>query len=113
MASIPRFGTRSPASPAGSRHPARLLLVEDDPDHAALIQVQLTGGNARHWRIEHADTLQDAIHRAARAKPDVVVLDLNLPDSHGLMTVDVFCRAHPDLPVVVATVEADESLGVE
>jgi two-component system, cell cycle sensor histidine kinase and response regulator CckA len=114
MASISRLSSgRSTESPLGRRHPAHLLLVEDQPDHAALIEVQLSSRSAGHWRIEHAETLHDAISRAARAKPDVVILDLNLPDSRGLATVDTFCRAHPDLPVVVATVEDDESLGVE
>ena len=89
-----------------------MLLVEDQADHAALIKSQLSGKEGGRWTVRHVETLQDAIAIAAGSPPDVVVLDLNLPDSRGLATVDAFCQAHPDLPVVVATAEVNDSLGV-
>jgi DNA-binding response OmpR family regulator len=90
----------------------RVLLVEDQDDHAALIEIQLSAHDGGRWTVERVATLRDAVAAAAAWRPDVVVLDLNLPDSRGLATVNAFCHAHPDLPVVVATVEADETIGV-
>lgn len=54
-------------------------------------------------------SLQDAFEKIETLKPDVVLLDLNLPDSTGVATVDaVLDRCRP-LPVVVLTAQADSA----
>ncbi|MGE3314308.1 MAG: response regulator transcription factor, partial [Planctomycetaceae bacterium] len=44
---------------------------------------------------------------------DAVLLDLSLPDSHGLRTVQAILDAAPDLPVIILTGADDEQLGLE
>jgi len=108
-----RSFSESHSTSKGEAGQDRVLLVEDQDDHAALIEIQLSAHDGGRWTVERVATLRDAVAAAAAWRPDVVVLDLNLPDSRGLATVNAFCHAHPDLPVVVATVEADETIGVE
>jgi hypothetical protein len=99
-------------APRGRLVPATVLVVEDNPDHADLVDLMLVQGRGRPWTVEHASDLGAALARLARKGVDVVLLDLNLPDSRGLDTVARVCASVPDLPVVVATSTDDEELGV-
>jgi two-component system cell cycle sensor histidine kinase/response regulator CckA len=115
--SSPRLSRLTPAaesdrSPRARLVPATVLVVEDNADHADLVDLMLAQARGRPWQIEHAADLQGALRRVRRKGVDVVLLDLNLPDSRGLDTVARFCASAPDLPVVVATSTDDEELGV-
>jgi len=92
-----------------------LLLVEDDDDDARHIERLLVEGDD-----DHLET--DAVVRAARlscaldrleTRPDAVLLDLNLPDSEGLETVERLFEHAPHLPVVVVTGSQETDLGRE
>jgi two-component system KDP operon response regulator KdpE len=74
-----------------------VLVVDDD---AALLRVLTITLRAHGWRVTTATTGAGALHAAARETPDVVVLDLGLPDADG---VDVLARlrATSEVPVVV------------
>ena len=102
----------SPAARAPSDRPGDLVLVEDHPDHADLIEVLLKRAPGGRWTVRRAATLKEADHLVAERRPEVVLLDINLPDSRGLATVERFCESHPDVPVVVATSHEPEA-GVE
>ncbi len=78
-----------------------ILLVEDMASDAALVEICLRECGAE--RIAIAGTLREAFARIDGDPPDVVLLDLNLPDSHGLRTVETMVRLHPELPIVVLT----------
>lgn len=87
-----------------------LLLVEDNPADARLIELLLdeVGG----FRCRRAETLSDAVTAAAAPPPDAVLLDLSLPDAHGIETVERFRAAAPALPIVICTGLDDESVGL-
>lgn len=89
--------------------PLRVLLVEDNPGDADLVRERLEG---LAFEIAHETRLENGIARALREGPDVVLLDLNLPDSDGLASVDTFLRRAPGIPIVVLTVLHSEELGV-
>jgi PAS domain S-box-containing protein len=94
--------------------PVHLLLVEDNPADARLLQTLLAEApSPRRFRWTHVERLSLALERL-RAEPlDVVLLDLSLPDSHGL---DTFTRLRPHalcLPVVVVTSLDDEALALQ
>lgn len=90
-----------------------VLLVEDNPADAAAIGRQLDNGEpAGEVRLRACGTLALGIEAARAAPPDVVLLDLNLPDSGGLDTVRAFAAACPELPVVVLTGLDDEATGL-
>jgi two-component system, sensor histidine kinase and response regulator len=86
----------------------RVLVVEDDPAVGiALAQAFERDGEARSTI---AGTAGDALAEAKQQPPDLVLLDLNLPDMHGLAAVREL-RHHPataDVPILV--VSADDSL---
>ena len=91
----------------------KLLLVEDNPGDARLIQEMLRESGAHWLDMVHVSRLEEALSCLAGEAFDVVVLDLSLPDSLGF---DTFARVHaqaPELPIVVLTGLADEALGVE
>ncbi len=76
-----------------------ILLVEDMASDAALVEICLRECGA--GRIAVAGTLREALIRMASEPPDIVLLDLNLPDSHGLRTIETVVRSRPELPIVV------------
>jgi len=89
----------------------RALLVEDDPEDAARIGAALER-SGRLSRLAHARDREEAV-RALAAEPfDVLLVDLNLPDSQGLPTVDAFVSLRPELPVVVVSRFAGGDLAV-
>ena len=80
--------------------PAHVLLVEDDADLAAVV---IAGFGDAQVRIEHASTRQEAIDRCLLTPPDLLILDLTLPDGDGFSFVD-WLRTQPTLrtlPLVV------------
>lgn len=93
--------------------PIHVLLVEDNPADARLLAESLRdAGPAEAFRITHVTRLAAAVEALARHRPDVVALDLSLPDSSGLDTVDRLRAVAPGIAVVVLTGVQDEALGL-
>jgi signal transduction histidine kinase len=96
-----------------------VLLVEDSPTDADLIRQVFRRVNQEEWQMVHVERLCEAIeicredHTQEQRKVDVVLLDLQLPDSTGLTTVENFRQAVPNIPVVVLTGLNDEELGMQ
>jgi diguanylate cyclase (GGDEF)-like protein/PAS domain S-box-containing protein len=91
----------------------RVLLVEDSPDHAALICAKLKRATRLRTEITHVGRLSSALECIADGGFDVVLLDFSLPDSFG---IDTFRRAHeaaPRLPIIVLTSLDDNELAVQ
>jgi len=104
---------RDPAA----EHPLNLatvqvLLIEDDLAEARFLQEVLKGTPRRHFQIYHAKRLGEAISRIQEQHFDVALLDLTLPDSSGLDSLDLLLREAPGLPVVVLTNTNDNELAV-
>ena len=92
----------------------RVLLIEDDPVDAASVRRCLREGreDASHFDLVHAPTLQAGLDRLGKADSDVVLLDLHLPDSHGLDTLRRLRASEADVPIVVFTVAHQEALAL-
>ena len=99
-----------------SRQTISILAVEDDPGDFGLIRahVRLSGLelNAGKEPVAWAKTLAEGIAIARSNRPDVVLLDLSLPDSAGLATVQAMRAALPGVPIVVLTGHDDSALAV-
>jgi signal transduction histidine kinase/CheY-like chemotaxis protein len=92
--------------------PLRILLVEDNPGDADLIQEMLPAGEESEFTVHCVTRLADAMCYLRKKETDLALLDLDLPDSSGIETVRVARRAAPGLPIVVLTGNQDEQLGI-
>lgn len=98
-----------PARVVQSTHsvPRRLtiLLIEDNLANAQLIEAVA----ARHWPEAHIVNAMQAslgLDLALRQQPDLVLLDLHLPDKDGDWVLAQLSKTYPDLPVVLLTADA-------
>ena len=92
--------------------PTRALVVEDNPGDAFLVQEQLSQAGTR-FDVKSADHLSAAIESVSVQPPDVVLLDLDLPDSRGTDTIRRMVKKIPNVPVLVLTGQDDEELAVK
>lgn len=90
----------------------RVLLVEDDPAEAFLLQESLMQV-PKPPSVTHADTLGRALQSLGENPIDAVLLDLALPDSFGIVTLEKMNAAAGHLPIIVLTGLADEEVAVE
>lgn len=90
-----------------------VLLIEDNLAEARLIQEVLKGTPRSRFILSHAKRLGEAIERLGADPFDVALLDLTLPDSSGLDSLDTLIRDAPTLPIVVLTNTNDDDLAVE
>ncbi len=88
-----------------------VLLVEDNPGDARLIEHALAAAPGR-FALRRASRLAEALALLASERPDAVLLDLSLPDAHGLGTVERVRAAAADVPIVVLTGNDDEALAL-
>ncbi len=89
-----------------------VLLVEDNLIDAQLIRRLLRRVTATYYRITHVRTLNDAILSTEELTPDVILADLNLPDSRGTQTVKSLQTAYPDIPLVIVSAWEDEAISL-
>jgi two-component system cell cycle response regulator len=103
----------SPPPPAvaeiGTVSSIRVLLVEDNPSDARLAQVALRAMPGADVVVETVARFADAVASLAADRADVVLLDLSLPDSSGIETVERMRAEAPDVPIVVLTGHDDET----
>ena len=77
-----------------------ILLVEDDPVHAHLATAALQPSpEGSDWRLKHVETLGAAC--ALTETPDLILLDLTLPDGRGLDTLHRLRERFAFVPVVL------------
>jgi DNA-binding NtrC family response regulator len=86
-----------------------LLIVEDE---AVLARNLLKAFTRPGFDVVHAEGVDAATRVLRETPPDVVLLDLRLPDGNGLALLDVVLAEEPDLPVVVMTAHASVSEAV-
>ncbi len=91
----------------------RVLLVEDSPSDARLLQIHLGMSKTARFEVTHVGRLEEALARLSKDAYDVVLLDLTLPDSTGQNTFLRLQQHAPSMPVVVLSGTSDEMLGVE
>lgn len=92
--------------------PIRILLVEDNPGDARLLQEYLADEGRFSFSICHVDRLGRALEQLVLEEYDVMLLDLTLPDSMGLDTVRRAHASAPSLPIVILTGFDDETQAI-
>ena len=91
----------------------KVLLIEDNPGDVRLIREMLTSARDGVAGLECVERLATGLERLSGGDIDVVLLDLSLPDSHGLVTFTQMYDQVPQVRIIVLTGLADESLGVQ
>lgn len=88
-----------------------VLLIEDNPGDADLIRLRLVEAHA-DVAVSCADRLSTGLSSILTKTPAMVLLDLNLPDSHGAETYRTVLKEAPGVPIVVLSGLDDEELAV-
>ncbi len=85
--------------------PLRVVIAEDNDDHALLIQLSLERATPRPVTIARARNGDEAVEVVDRERPDLVLLDLRMPGRDGHEVLE-YLKDHPELrtiPVAVLT----------
>jgi signal transduction histidine kinase len=91
---------------------AHILLVEDNPGDADLVRLRLLEGRP-DVHLNCVPRLSDALACLDAEMPSLVLLDLNLPDSHGAETFRKVMQKAPNVPVVILSGQDDEALAMK
>ena len=82
-----------------------VVVIEDEPQIRRFVRAAL---EAEGWQVHEADTAKKGLTEAGTRKPDLLVLDLGLPDSDGLEVIrDV--RGWSAVPIIVLSARMDET----
>jgi diguanylate cyclase (GGDEF)-like protein len=92
-------------------HPIRVLLVENDPIDAHLAVRALR--RAGDTEVAVVGTLREALRAIEEGSYDVIVADMDLPDSTGFTTVESLDRAARDMPILMVSGGGDENAALE
>jgi len=91
----------------------RVLLIDDNEDDAALVREMLASTKAEHCDLQWADRFSLGLSRLGKESFDVVLLDLSLPDSCGLETLQKVHSLSLEVPIIVLTGLDDDAVGVQ
>jgi signal transduction histidine kinase len=97
-----------------NKQPAlQVLLVEDNSGDARLLREMFSKEKTGSFELTHVLHLSEALRLLAKGGVDIVLLDLGLPDGHGLDTVRRARAVAPGVPLIVLTGLDDEALAAE
>jgi two-component system KDP operon response regulator KdpE len=86
-----------------------ILVVDDEPPIRRLLRASLSG---HKYRVVEAENAAEALERLRRDKPELMMLDLGLPDTEGIDVIRQV-RAFSKVPIIVLSSRADEKGKVE
>jgi diguanylate cyclase (GGDEF)-like protein/PAS domain S-box-containing protein len=96
-----------------------ILLIEDDPSDARRVREALVNSSNGAFQVEWVRRCSEGLERLAREERQeeeragaivAVLVDLSLPDSHGIETFDRLFRAAPKIPMLVLSASQDEDI---
>jgi len=92
-----------------SERPLHMLVVDDDADTVERIREALSGRDSKTAHtVENASGLTDALERVSNGGIDLILLELDLPDSGGVVTFERMHAFAPEVPILTYGREADE-----
>lgn len=106
--------TRKETDLSTEKHTNKILLIEDNPADAKMVQLYLAESGLQDCSLTVKTTLSDGVEEISKTENlAAVLLDLSLPDSSGLHTLEKLLRIYPNLNVVVLTGHSDKKLGLD
>jgi signal transduction histidine kinase len=91
----------------------QVLIVEDNAGDARLLREMFSAERPDSFEFTHVLRMGEALVHLAKGDVDIVLLDMGLPDGHGLDTVRRAHAAAPSVPLIVLTGLDDEALAAE
>jgi DNA-binding response OmpR family regulator len=91
----------------------KVLLLEDNPGDAFLLKFYLSESANPVFTVSHAETLKACLDMLSESKYDIIISDMNLPDSFGVDTIKTILQKHPGNMLIVLTGLTDEEVGLE
>ncbi len=91
----------------------KVLAIDDNQDDVLLLCETLVEGEGAGFELECVDRLATGLQLVGNGGVDVVLLDLELPDSQGLETLDRVRTAAPALPIIVLTDQDKEAIAIQ
>jgi DNA-binding response OmpR family regulator len=98
---------------AFSKNGIKILVVEDTPGDVFLIKFYLEELDPDNYEIQSVDNLEEAHYKIEREAFDVILLDLHLPDSQGIVTLQNSVKKFPNDVFIVLTGLSDAKIGLE
>ena len=95
------------------RKPLHVLLVEDNAGDVRLLREMFSAEKAGNFELTHISRMSEAVVHLAKGGVDIALLDLGLPDAHGLEPLRRARAVAPDVPLIVLTGLEDEDLAAE
>lgn len=93
--------------------PVKILLIEDHPDEAHLIQVLLRKQNDPPFQLQWAENLSAGLARIRQESFDIILLDLCLPDAKDLEALFAVRSEVRETPIVILSASDDEKLALK
>src|SRR5437016_6874778 len=91
----------------------KILLIENDPTSANEIRAALALASSGFFEVEWVRQLSEGLARLTKGGIDAVLLELSLPDSHGIETFDKLFSAAPEVPILILGGSYNEALAKE
>ena len=93
-----------------ARQPLRVIVADDDPLARRVVRDALEAGGI--VVIAEASTGREAVELSLHYKPDVVLMDLVMPDGDGIQATRRILARAPDLEIVILTSSDDDDIGI-
>jgi len=95
-----------------------ILLIEDNPGDARLVQEVFNNAEVADWvdmkfEVRWFNLLKTGLSYLGRGGYDIVLLDLNLPDSNGLDSINEVQKVSPNIPIIVLSGVEDKERAAE
>ncbi|MDB5284767.1 MAG: sensory transduction histidine kinase [Bacteroidota bacterium] len=91
----------------------KVLLIEDNPGDAFLMKFYLGESTSPVFHVSHSEDVKGGLELLSKEKFDIILSDMNLPDSFGVDTIKSILTKYPGNLVIVLTGLTDEEVGLE
>lgn len=91
----------------------RVLIIEDNIEYASMLKAVLSKSEGLKFELISFTNLEDGLAGLKNNDVDVVLLDLDLPDSSGLDTFNKVSSSTSSLPIIILTGDDDEQLAIQ
>ena len=88
---------------------AEILIIDDEEQIRKLLEITLRANN---YTVTHAATAKEGIIMASNHPPDLIILDLGLPDKDGLLVLQELRQWHTN-PIIILSVQNSEEIIVK